>query len=231
LGTGAIYSAFNSASTLINDDMIVDVPNGIFKYLLKTNHDVKKIDKILITHFHGDHTADIPFLLMYLYKNQKLTRKMKIIGPIGIEAMVKNLFDAYNYNAIKKIDEYIDFIELEANKNYDIDKYNIQTYLVKHNENITAYGYIVDNILGFTGDSSICEAVEKIVSSAKLTIADCSNVLEAKAHMGIDNIEYLANKYNNKIITTHIKDETREELKKVDNKNILVKEDGFKIQI
>ena len=59
VGTGAIYSKHNSACTLINNDMIVDFPNGILKQLLKTNHNLEQIDKMLITHFHGDHTADI----------------------------------------------------------------------------------------------------------------------------------------------------------------------------
>lgn len=48
--------------------------------------------------------------------------------------------------------------------------------------------------------------------------------------MGIDNIEYLENKFKKPIIATHLKDKTREELTKRKINNILIKEDGFEIE-
>ena len=42
IGTGAIYSKYNSACTLINEDMIIDFPNGTLKQLLKNNHTPEK---------------------------------------------------------------------------------------------------------------------------------------------------------------------------------------------
>lgn len=63
IGTGSMYTKYNSASTLINDDLLVDLPNGTTKQLLKQGFDLTKIKTILITHFHGDHTADIPFFI------------------------------------------------------------------------------------------------------------------------------------------------------------------------
>ena len=71
VGTGAIYSKYNSACTLVNGEMLVDVPNGVLKQLINSHHYPEKIDKILITHMHGDHIADIPFLLIYLTISQK----------------------------------------------------------------------------------------------------------------------------------------------------------------
>lgn len=75
IGTGAIYTKYNSACTLLNDDLIVDAPNGTLKQLLKMGLDPAIINTIVITHMHGDHTADIPFLLKYIFNYIK--RKMK----------------------------------------------------------------------------------------------------------------------------------------------------------
>ena len=49
--------------------------------------------------------------------------------------------------------------------------------------------------------------------------------------MGIDNLKYLVEKYNKQIFTTHMKDEAREELKKLKISNIFAEEDGYKIEI
>lgn len=73
IGTGAMYTAYNSACTLIDNKIIIDMPNGTVKQMLKKRLPVENIDIILITHMHGDHTADIPFFL-----NMYLTTKREI---------------------------------------------------------------------------------------------------------------------------------------------------------
>ena len=38
VGTGAMYTAYNSACTLIDNKIIVDMPNGTIKQLLKEEY-------------------------------------------------------------------------------------------------------------------------------------------------------------------------------------------------
>ena len=83
--------------------------------------------------------------------------------------------------------------------------------------------------LGITGDTSLCEGVEYIMQNSKIIIADCSRINGDISHMGIDNLKYLTEKYKKQIFTTHVKDETREELIKLEISNISVEDDGFKI--
>ena len=49
--------------------------------------------------------------------------------------------------------------------------------------------------------------------------------------MGIDNIKYLVEKYEKQIITTHLRDTTREKLKNDKINNVLVVEDGYTFEI
>lgn len=232
IGTAAIYSKYHSACTLINENMMVDMPNGTLKQLMRTNHEPKNIDKILVTHLHGDHTADIPFFLMYLYKFNELDRITYIIGPVGIKNKISLMFESYSFH-FEKIEKFIKFVEVNLNeiiKNDNIG-YKIQVVPVSHGYIENAYGYIINDKLGISGDCMLCEGVEKIAEQSEILIADCSNIEGTIAHMGIDNLKYLSEKYNRKIITTHLKDKTREELKKLNLPNIISKEDGYKTKI
>lgn len=230
IGTGAIYTRYNSACTLVNDDMIIDFPNGTLKQLLKTNHNPNKIDKIVVTHFHGDHTADIPFLLMYKLKSKEEVNITTVIGPIGVETKVKQLFEAFNYS-FEKIEDKVKFVELNPNEITNIG-YKIEAVQVLHKKEKPAYGYIIDGKIGFTGDSALCDGIEHIFSkSSDIVIADCSHIDGNLNHMGIDNLAYLLEKYNKKIVATHIRDYTREILKKINYPDILVVEDGYKFEI
>ena len=234
IGTGAMYTKYNGASTLINDEIIVDMPNGTIKQLLKKNYKPEKIKIILITHLHGDHTADIPFFFKYMYYS-KANEGVTIVGPKGIENKIEQLFNAYNFEDKKLIEENINikYIEISEEKILleDMKKYKVQGVKVAHGKEMLAYGYIINDALGVTGDTSICDGVKEIVKNSTITVADSTLLTGDSSHMGIDDIEYLAKTYKKQIIPTHLLDTTREKLIEMNFKNVLVMEDGYKFEI
>lgn len=235
IGTGAIYTKYNSACTLVNNNLIVDMPNGTLKQLLKMNLKPENIDTILITHMHGDHTADIPFFLKYVFPFKNQNNEITIVGPKGIKSKVIKLFEAYNFEDEKEIEKSMNIKYIEISQNniemYNVNQYKIKPILVSHGKEKPAYGYIINKTLGLTGDSGFCEGVEEIVKNSAITIADTSLIEGDNCHMGIDNIKYLTKKFGKKIITTHLRDTTRKQLNLYKIENALVVEDGYKIEI
>jgi len=234
IGTGAIYTKYNSACTLVDEEIIVDMPNGTLKQLLKNNHQPEKIKAILITHKHGDHTADLPFFLKYVYNIMKVENEITMIGPKGIEEQVVELFASYRFESKEEIQKFmkINYIELEEEEQeIKLGSNKIQAIAVSHGEEKPAYGYVINQNVGCTGDSKICEGVEKIVENSKITIADTSFVEGDHCHMGIDNMKYLIQKYKKPIIATHLRDKTREALRKEKIENMLVVEDGYQFYV
>lgn len=231
IGTGAIYTKYNSACTLINDDMIIDMPNGTLKQLLKKGYDLEKMRNIVITHMHGDHTADLPFLFKHIYGYMKYNNEITVIGPSGIKNQIVKLFEVYRFEDRKEIEEKmkVKYIELKSRNQLlkDVNNYDIQAILVSHGKEKPAYGYIINGKLGLTGDTGICEGVEEIVTKSEITIADSSLRTGDESHMGIDNIKSLTKKYGRKIVSTHLRDKTREELKRSNLENVIVEEDGY----
>lgn len=232
VGTGAMYTAYNSACTLIDNKIIVDMPNGTIKQLLKENINVGLIDIILITHMHGDHTADIPFFLKYIFNYLKTKKNIKIVGPLGIKNKIIKLFNAYNFEDEKEIEQFfnIEFIEILENE-IEIDNYFIKSYLVLHGEEKPALGYVIDNKLGLTGDSGLCNNIEEIFKKSQMIISDSSLDIGDSCHLGINDLDYLTKKYNKKVLCTHLRDKTRNIITKGNFENIIVKEDFYEIEI
>lgn len=232
VGTGAMYTAYNSACTLIDNKIIVDMPNGTIKQLLKENINVSLIDIILITHMHGDHTADIPFFLKYIFNYLKIKKNIKIVGPLGIKNKIIKLFNAYNFEDEKEIEQFfnIEFIEILENE-IEIDNYFIKSYLVLHGEEKPALGYVIDNKLGLTGDSGLCNNIEEIFKKSQMIISDSSLDIGDSCHLGINDLDYLTKKYNKKVLCTHLRDETRNIITRGNFENIIVKEDFYEIEI
>lgn len=225
IGSGNIFSKYNSASYLIDNNILIDVPNGTCKTLKNAGIEPSKVSHILITHFHGDHFLDMPFILLNkIFDNSEPSNiYCDTTGKDKIYDITKLAFP----NKVEKINGYFQYIH---NDKFSIGKYKIERILLEHEEGINAYGYIFnDNIqnIGFTGDSRLCKNVEKMAEKCNHLICDCNSIIGKKSHLGINNLEYLSTKYPNCIFyATHLDDTTRKKLNELNIKNIIVLKDN-----
>lgn len=237
VGTGSIGATQSSSSTLIDNKLLIDMGNGIIKKLKQTGHQIKDIENCLITHLHGDHFGDIPFLMLdrFMYK---IETPVHIYAPRGMKKTVKELFDILfpgDYERVQEVAK-VDFIEFEEMKHVNIgDETYLTSYEVQHGNLIPAYGYIVEKDnrkIGFSGDSCYCEAIDTIVKQSDFSVLDMSWMESKKAHMGLEDIVKIKQTYpNKKIATTHMQDYTREQAKKQNIENLIVPNDGEIIEL
>ena len=227
IGFGGMWNKENSASYLIDNHILIDIPNGSCKNLYNFGNNIENIDNVLITHFHGDHYFDIPF---YLLKKSKEDELDVIIycnkdGKKKIETLFKLGFPSASKKVLKRLN-----LKYNFSKNFKIGNYEITRIIVSHGDFKPAYGYIFKNdnlTIGFTGDTGYCDNVDYMASICDYLICDCSLILGNESHMGIDDIKKLANKYpNHKFVTSHMFSETIKEAKKLKIKNIIVPNDG-----
>lgn len=232
IGTGAIYTKYNSACTLINNELIVDMPNGTLKQLLKMNIKPENIKTIIITHLHGEHTADLPFFFEYVFEFLKDKREITVIGPKGIKNKILELSNAYNFENEEEINKnfnlkYIEFEEEKENAN--ILDYKIEAVKVIHGKEKIAYGYIINQKLGFTGDCGMCDGAKYIFKNSKIVVSDCSSKNINNTHLEIDEIKQIQDKA--KVYCTHMLDRTRERLQKENIENFIIGKDGDEFEI
>lgn len=87
-GTGTYYRS-NPSSVLKSAGIcyLVDAGEGIQRQFLTSRMNVRDIQKIFITHMHGDHIFGLPGLLLYLQVanvNSNTPRNIEIYGPVGL---------------------------------------------------------------------------------------------------------------------------------------------------
>ena len=232
IGTGCIYTKENSACTLINDDLIVDMPNGALKELLKKGYDVTKIKTVVITHLHGDHTSDVPFFLKLIFNSIQMKDKITVVGPVGTRKKLIELSNAYNFENEERFNSRfnLEFKEI-LNDEIEVNNYKIKSYEVLHGTEKPCLAYLVNDKLGITGDSSLCDSIEKLFSEADVIISDTSVIEGDLNHLGIDNIKYLIDKYGVKVIPTHMRKATREKLIEENIENFKVVNDFYEMNI
>lgn len=236
-GTGAITAPQQSASCLIDGQLLVDCGNGLIKAMMNNDIDIYNIDTILITHMHADHFFDVPFIIL-LRSFKKMDNELKIYGPKKLIDSVNKLFEVgyadikdwrQHLSLGKTIMEEFDDLDIETNH------YHIKSHLVDHGEFAPAYGFTIDDgcsVLGYSGDSSYCKAIDEIIDMSDISILDCSFPKGNPSHMGLDNLVEILEKYDDKeIIVTHMSQESRKEALKIESENLLVLEDMVEVEI
>ncbi len=232
VGSGSMWTSYNSASYLIDDNIIVDIPNGMCKYLYRLGKKVQNINHVLITHFHGDHYFDIPFY--YLLKSKSNNTEVNVYcskeGKRKCEKLLKLAFP-------NPYQEVLDTIKVKYNykENFKVNDYEVKKYLVDHGAMKPAFGYVFkfnNNKIGFTGDTSYCKAVNDMAKECQYLFCDCMYIKGTNKHMGINDIKELTKKYPNcKFIVSHLDDETRNRLNEEKIKNVIIPNDGDIINI
>ena len=232
IGSGCMWTKYNSACYLIDDDIMVDFPNGAAKYLYRLGIDINSINNILVTHFHGDHYFDIPVCLLYRVKNNE--NSLNIYSSREGKRKIKKLYKLAFPHSSKEVFKS-GVCKFNFDSNFILNDYTVTRLLVDHGNLKPAHGYIFekDDIkVGFTGDTVICDNVKYMASVCKYLFCDCSGIEGNSSHMGIDNLKELSSKYKDcKFVVSHMLDKTREELKKLKIKNVIIPEDGMEIDI
>lgn len=232
IGSGSMWTKYNSASYIIDNRVVVDFPNGMCKYLFRADVNPRNISHVMLTHFHGDHYFDIPFFLMLKAKsdNNKVNIYCSKEGKKKIRKLLKLGFP----NSTKGILNDVDLTYIYDDK-FKIFDYDISKILVDHGRMKPAYGYIVEKNnkrIGFTGDCTLCNSAKYMAKTCDYLFCDCMFIKGTTKHMGIDMLKELIKENDKcKYIVSHLDDETRADLIKQKLKNVIVPEDCQIIEI
>ena len=138
--------------------------------------DPLEIDAIALSHFHGDHIAGVPFLLLdYVYSNPR-DRPLEILGPPGVQERLANLTRAYHYDREQSTRYPIHYAEFAVDKPIDVAGFRITPMPAVHQEYTCPHMLRVDTSrrsLVFSGDTGWHESLPDKVGDVDLFICEC----------------------------------------------------------
>lgn len=127
----ALYTRYNGSNLLI------DCGEGTQIAMKEAGLSPRHIDVICFTHFHGDHIAGLPGLLLGM-GNADRSEPLLLIGPKGLERVVNSL-----RVIAPELPFELEFREINgAKETFDINGYSITAFKVNHN--VPCYGYTLD---------------------------------------------------------------------------------------
>ena len=232
IGTGTMGSVKRSNTSILVDNILFDCGMGTIKQFERLGNKVQNLNYLVISHFHADHFFDIPNLIFGKIIRNEINEKFYIIGPKGIKQKVYDMISlSFGEQESLEQDCNIEFIELLPNETMQLKDYKLTSLEVKHGHTIPCYGYLLEKnniIVGYTGDTTICENFYKMCEHAKYIFADTTMPLESsQTHIGVNDLIHTAQLYNTcKFYAVH-----RADYKIPNNSNVIFPNDGDKLII
>ena len=216
IGNGCTWTKELSTSYIINDEILFDVPQGSFKTLFK-KYNLDKINYIIISHFHSDHFGDLHIVLDYIF-NCRPDAKPTIIAPAGCKEKICAMFRLFEISYFEEyLKERVNFITLENLSKFKLDKYKLKSFKMTH-ANIDSYGIIIEENgvkVGFSGDTSMCNNVRKILKKSQACFIDSANIDKNNKHLSVSEVNELEKEFTEcKVYRIHLSDLAINELNK-----------------
>lgn len=239
LGSGDAFSAGgkHQAGYLLqaeDSSTLLDCGVTTLKSLKTHNIDADIVDRVLISHLHGDHFGGLPFLFLeYLYEKHR-QRPLEIVGPPGTEARVWDLFRAmYKETSAKPLTFEPRFVELQPSQTAEFGPLRVEPFRVPHQEREISLGYRVHlhgrSVL-YSGDTGWSEELIRYSENTDLFICECC-YFETRLPIHLDYPRLAQEQHrfqSRRLILTHL---GREVLSKPDQVELELAHDGLVVSL
>jgi ribonuclease BN (tRNA processing enzyme) len=212
LGSGGRFNTcFHVTGNSVN--FLIDCGASSLPALKRLSIARETIDLVLITHFHGDHFAGLPFLLLDAQFTRR-SRPLVVAGPLGIEARLANLMEALFEHSSKTKQRFdLSVIALEPEQSRTFGEVKVTPYPVVHGESggpFLAYRIEAEGrVIAYSADTEWTDMLIPAARGADLFIAEAYYYDRiVKNHLSLKTLEAHLPEINaKKLVLTHMSDD------------------------
>ncbi|MEX0801559.1 MAG: MBL fold metallo-hydrolase [Dehalococcoidia bacterium] len=216
LGTGNAFAAGgrNWSSFLANGRYLFDASPSVLPALNHLNIPPIDIEVIFLSHFHGDHFAGMPFLILeYVYMSER-RGDLYVVGPPGVEQKIERLADDCYPDITREAGYGRRYTEAQPGADQFINEISFRAYPMNHvPDKLRAFGYRVslgDQAVAYTGDTMFCDEIFELAEGARVLVLDCTySEGGGPEHMGLDDLRVIRDRVapETAIVLTHLNGE------------------------
>ncbi len=171
-----------------------------------------EIDAIAVSHFHGDHFAGIPLLVLASHYEDHRTQPLVIAGPPGVEARVRAVGEAFAQSLDRELSFPLRFVELAAGEPADLGPARIEAFAAHHHPDTHPHGLIATEgaqRVVYTGDTGWFDALPAAARRADLFACECTfHELDFDYHLNYRTLRERAPEFDcERMIVTHLGEE------------------------
>lgn len=170
--------------------ILFDMGPGTLRQLTRAGINYEQIERVFLTHFHPDHTADLIHLL-FASRNPAVLKRRKpfvVTGPPGTGRLIAALHGAYpDWLGLPPEMMGVEELDMGRNVRRDWGDFTVMTTPTNHTAHSLAYR--VEDHEGkavvYSGDTGFCHEVVDLAQGADLMILESSfpNGDECEGHL------------------------------------------------
>jgi ribonuclease BN (tRNA processing enzyme) len=169
-----------------------------------------EIDAIVVSHFHGDHFAGIPLLLLAAIYEDERRRPLLVAGPPGVESRVRELARAMGHPVEdSKLGFPLRFRELTVGGVHDLGAASVRAFATRHQLEANPQGYQLD--LGgtrvvYSGDTGWFDELPRLAGGADLFVCECTfHETDFEFHLNLRRLVERRGEFDcGRIVLTHL---------------------------
>jgi len=122
-----------------SEAILFDCGEGTQRQFRKARLNPCKVTKILLSHWHADHSLGIPGLLQSMIMNG-YNKELEFYGPKGTKEKIRTLLDFYGINPQEL---KLKVFEVKDKIFYDSEEFYLETKSMDHNAPTNGYSFVI----------------------------------------------------------------------------------------